>query len=269
MRLQFLLRCSVFFLCVLASCSTYPPVDVGLDFGEALSQELFDKELSALQSYKMPVTSLRALSQTRIQRDDKAFGARHIVVFDREQAGFRQEMLAPNSAFALEVLIAKGDKALFLDTSRRKATELDSSTELFENLIGFPLTQQDLASLFLGDVFSLSKCVLKPGNCFTRGYMSGDAIVFVSQDETLRLQFNTQLSQIEALELIDPENDSNQLIIRYFEHRMNSKIRVPHRIRLAILKQNLLMDYRFSTLKLNSTVDPKFFETMIPLGYQN
>lgn len=251
----------------LCSCSVYQRLDSGLSPGPELKSEHFQESLNELLTIDRDIHSLRALSRSAIQKDDQFYKARQVVVFDLSRPAFRQETLAPNSAFALEVLIADANQALFLDTTRHQFRKFESSKRFFKDLIGLELTQTELANLFFANVPHLEACAAQANSCFERAFLSGEQLIFESSSGWLRVQFDPIQKVVTAIELLDQGSKRSKLVVRYSDYKDIEGEFLPMHIRFVIQQQNMALDYKFSSIRLNSAISSDLFRLSIPQDY--
>jgi len=235
--------------------------------GEALSEAQRGAALNKILSYKNEAQTFRCLSHARSDINGEKATLRYAIVFERPDK-LRIEALPLNSAYALSIVIANGDKFLALDTSSKRAYSGKPDAENFSKTLNLKLDSKSLIPLVIGRL-PLELYTLLGDTRRVQFRLAPDTKTLRANLDNFNfyLEFDAESLLLKSFQSKDSKRGTLALRIDYDNYQEVSGIKVPATIKLSIPADRVNIDMRLSAPNLNQALGDRFFKLDIPEGF--
>lgn len=186
---------------------------------------------------------------------------RQVMVFERPDK-LRLEWLPIDAAYTLQLLIAKGGTATYLDTQSKKAVKGSLKHQFFESALNLPADEQTIMSLIIG--FVPARFAVRDDLKIYKDATLNKIFVFTG-DKSFYARLDPVSLLIEECEL---RNQFNGKLIVRASYSRKSLSPLPQRVVIYSRDDGSTTDFTFVNAEQNLQIPSKLFEISIPSDYE-
>lgn len=244
-------------LLLLSACPKKPLSFSEKDFPEFSTSESANLKKELVVELDQ-ISTFKALARVSLKSGEDSQSFRQAIVFD-SQDRFRLEFLPNNAAYSLALFIISQGQAVYIDNSEKFFRKGEASQRTIASVLRIPAELEDLKAYFQAKVparFLQNSRILHD--------LKTSQIIVLSLKNDFVAWLDPKLKLISRFELRDPFNQKLVMSAQYSDFEFVDGFTVPSKFTAELHKDNLSIEFDFSSQMLNREIKPGLFEITIP-----
>ncbi len=212
--------------------------------------------LTKFKNNRDSIKTFKALYYTILEYEQKKERLRQVFVYEQPDK-LRFELLPTTSSYSLGVLIAKDNKAQFVDSQSGQKTESDSVEDLLYDLLRIEAKPQELIEILLG---MLPKQYQEDGQVVDMYYGLENGPQLFSKDNTYNAYFNFTDSTLKRVQILDRMGRRVLFEVEYADYKKIKDQNVPHEVTIHIVRDGVVANLKLNHIDINKAIPSKMFD---------
>lgn len=253
------------FLCTLSiaallwvGCAPQISVDlIGSPLVSSAQKDIFEK----IAKSRSEIHSFKGLYRVQVQHNEEKQTFRYAIVY-KEPAALRIQIFPLNGFYSLGEFISTKNEVIALDHAQKRVLAGGTERELLEELLGLPLTKDELIDFILGKPSQISVDVDQAATKEDKMY-----VMHARESSFERWTFLADSLAAKEVRRVQKEGGSQHGVIVEYTASSSTKNSIPQQFKIIIPSYEVSAEVKCTHSELNPEVKDSEFTLEVPSDY--